>query len=119
LHPLTWDKDEDKDSFYVDNDTILFASDRTGIFNIFKLEIKTGKVTQLTNVVGGAFSPELTKDGNLLYAGFTAYGHQNFGLKKSDFYNQEVEPYKLPSDKAVATNLGTSEDLPPIPATRK
>lgn len=118
LHPLTWDKYEDKDSVYVDNDTILYATDVTGIFNVYKLHIPSGKVTQLTNVVGGAFSPALTKDGNLLYAGFTAYGHQNFGLKKSDFYNKEVEPYKLPGEKAVASNLGTSEDLPPIPQTR-
>lgn len=119
LHPLTWDKNEDKDAVYVDNDTILFSSDRTGIFNVYKLETKSGKVTQLTNVVGGANSPALTKDGNLLYAGFTAYGHQNFALKKADFYNEEAEPYKLPSDSAVATSLATTEDMPPIPTSRK
>lgn len=119
LRPITWDKAEDKDAVFVDEDSILYSTDRTGIFNVYRLDLDTGKVTQITNVIGGAQSPVLTKDGNLLYAGFTAYGHQLFGLKRAEFYNEPSEGYKLPSDAEVARNVADVEELPPVGPTRK
>ena len=34
----------------------------SGIFNIYKLELETGQVAQVTNVVGGAFNPAPAED---------------------------------------------------------
>ncbi|HXV14822.1 MAG TPA: hypothetical protein VEC56_11510 [Candidatus Krumholzibacteria bacterium] len=55
---------------------IVFASDRTGIFNIYATNTETGEVAQLTNVVGGAFMPDLARDGTLAYSQYTAKGYR-------------------------------------------
>jgi len=58
-----------------DGRTILFTSDRSGIFNIYAFDRKTGTVSQLTNVLGGAFTPALSPDGSLLvYASYSSRG---------------------------------------------
>ncbi len=120
LHPLTWDKAEDKDAIYTaDGKGVLFSSDRSGIFNVYRIDLATRAVTQVTNVVGGAFWPAETKGGNLLYTGFNAYGFQNFGLKKPDFFGKSSDPLPVVATADVDRNLKTVEELPPIPEGRK
>ncbi|MEK6572062.1 MAG: DPP IV N-terminal domain-containing protein, partial [Bacteroidota bacterium] len=38
---------------------IIFASDRTGVFNIYSLDLSSKLLEQLTNVLGGAFMPSV------------------------------------------------------------
>lgn len=59
-----------------DGSGIVFASDRTGIFDVYRMEVATGSVEQLTNVEGGAFMPDLAKDGTLVYSQYTAKGYR-------------------------------------------
>jgi Tol biopolymer transport system component len=59
-----------------DGSGVVFASDRTGIFNIYGMNTETGEVDQLTNVVGGAFMPDLALDGTLVYSEYTAKGYR-------------------------------------------
>ncbi len=58
-----------------DGDGVVFASDRTGIFNIYRKD-SSGEFVQLTNVVGGAFMPDLARDGTLVYSEYTAEGYR-------------------------------------------
>lgn len=52
---------------------LYYSSDRTGIFNIYRMNMETWKVEQVTNVIGGAFAPSVHPDGaRLLYTGFHA-----------------------------------------------
>ncbi len=59
-----------------DGKGILFSSDATGIFNIYKLSIETGNMEQLTNVPGGAFSPSISKNGEVVYSLYGADGYE-------------------------------------------
>lgn len=61
--------------------SIYFASDRSGIFNIYQFDVETGKIIQHTNVRGGAFMPCVNKKGQLLYSLFLAEG---FKIAKMD-----------------------------------
>ncbi len=45
-----------------DGKYLYFSSDRTGIFNLFACELETKKLFQITNVLGGAFSPDPSPD---------------------------------------------------------
>jgi hypothetical protein len=63
-----------------DGSGIVFASDRTGIFNVYRLDGASGEVEQLTNVVGGAFMPDLARDGTLVYSEYTAKGYRAMTL---------------------------------------
>ncbi|MFZ1730229.1 MAG: BamA/TamA family outer membrane protein [Bacteroidota bacterium] len=60
-----------------DGTAVLYVSDRTGIFNIYRHELQGNNAdAQLTNVVGGAFMPDINSDGDLVYSSYTANGYK-------------------------------------------
>ena len=65
---------------------VLFASDRTGIPNIFAAGVgpdgvPTGELRQVTNVVTGAFDPEPSADGRTLF--FSAYHNDGWHIERT------------------------------------
>ena len=75
-YELRTDSDERDAAFSADGRKIVFASDRTGIFNIYAMDLETRAVEQLTNVVGGAFMPSQAADGALVFAQFKGTGYR-------------------------------------------
>jgi len=69
---------DERDVNWIDNDKIVFASNRNGIFNLIEKTLSSGAERAITNVVGGAFTPALAKD--TLY--FTQYDKDGFSLYK-------------------------------------
>ncbi len=70
---------DDRDpSWSPDGKWIIFSSDRTGVFNLYKKNIKTGDVVQITNVSGGAFYPEMSHDSKQI--AYVNYDKDNFSL---------------------------------------
>ncbi len=65
-------------SFSADGRWLLFHSDRTGIMNVYAYELATGQLKQVTNVLTGAYSPELSPDGKTL--AYVGYGKDGFDL---------------------------------------
>lgn len=66
-------------TFSRDGRHLYFASDRTGVSNIYAYELGTGQLSQVTNVVNGAYFPELSSDGRtLVYTGYTSRGWDLF-----------------------------------------
>jgi Tol biopolymer transport system component len=57
---------------------LIFSSDKTGIFDIYRYNMKSKEMTQLTNVTGGAFMPAVDSAGNIVYAGYTSAGYKLF-----------------------------------------
>ncbi len=82
LIELAHDRALDGDPVWSPDDAIVyFASDRTGITNIFAHELATGALWQVTDVVGGAFDPSVSPDGTrLAYHGFVGDGYDLFEL---------------------------------------
>ena len=70
------DDDSRHPTFTPDGTKLLFASDRTGIFNIYAMDLKSGEISQLTNVVGGAFMPSADSSGNLVFASYRPTGYK-------------------------------------------
>ncbi|HEY2729470.1 MAG TPA: hypothetical protein VGK52_05970 [Polyangia bacterium] len=114
---LTHDRAMDVDPrFSPDGRTVVFSSDRTGVYNIFAYDLETGRLEQVTNVLGGAFQPAVSPDGRLLvYMGFTSAGYDLFStafdpwswLPAQPFANARPDP---PSDPA---SLADSPDAVP------
>jgi Tol biopolymer transport system component len=64
------DEFDNKDPvFSKDNRYIFFSSDRTGIYNIYKKDLTSGEIIPVTNVRGGAFSPE-PSDSTIAYINY-------------------------------------------------
>ena len=67
LRRVTQDEASDIDPrFSADGRTLLFASDRTGVFNIYAVDLESERLYQVTNVLGGAFSPSMRADGQAI-----------------------------------------------------
>lgn len=76
--------------------SIYFASDRTGIFNIYQFNMATGEIFQLTNVKGGAFMPSVNEKGQLLYSSFHAEGYKIAKMDSLIVVPQEWTIYQSP-----------------------
>jgi hypothetical protein len=59
-----------------DGTEIYYASDETGIFNIYRYERANGSSARMTNVLGGAFMPSVNNSGDIAYAGYYATGYK-------------------------------------------
>jgi hypothetical protein len=69
-------------SFSADGRYLYFHSDRTGIMNLYAMELTTGRIRQVTNVVTGAYTPEPSPDGKTLaYIGYTTAGFDLFAMQ--------------------------------------
>lgn len=56
--------------FSVNDQKIIFSYDKTGIYNIYSYHLKSGRLKQLTNVIGGAFMPTVNGRDQIVYSQF-------------------------------------------------
>ena len=66
---------------------IYFSAEPDGIFNIYSYDPKTEDFLQITNVIAGAMTPQISPDGHMLYTYYTAHGWKLYGLAKDQFMN--------------------------------
>jgi len=63
-------------------DALLFSSEHGGVYNLRRLDLDSGYISQLSNVLGGAFSPsQAVADGPIFHVGYTASGYDLFRLQ--------------------------------------
>ncbi len=74
---LTYHRARDLDpSWNHDGRYILFVSERTGVPNIFAMDVAGRDLFQVTNVLGGAFQPAASPDGKwIAYSGYSSKGY--------------------------------------------
>ena len=69
---------DERDPYWLpDGSGFVFASDQSGVFNIYRAYMENGEVEQLTNVVGGAFAPTVSAEGEVVYS---SYHSNNYDL---------------------------------------
>lgn len=86
---------DERNPDFAPNGDLIYSSDETGIFNIYRYNLLTGEKTRLTNVLGGAFMPTVSGDGTILYAGYTSTGYKIFKITS-------VEQGKVKPDEQYA-----------------
>ncbi len=77
--------------FSRDGNEIIFSSDSSGIFNLYAVDRVSGHIRQLTNVVGGAFTPSVNASGDIAYSAYTSSGF------KLAFLSQGIKPRSTPT----------------------
>jgi Tol biopolymer transport system component len=85
--------DERDPEFLPGGEGIVFASDRTGVFNLYTLDIAGGKARRITDVSGGAFCPSPGPNGTLYYAGYHSRDYSIYKMKSMESI-EEVAPEK-------------------------
>lgn len=88
---LNTEQDERNVSFTKEGE-IVYSSNKTGIFNLYKYDSKTKDSKQLTNVVGGAFMSVVDDKNNVYYAGYTSSGYNMFYISAEE--QAKVDPSK-------------------------
>jgi Tol biopolymer transport system component len=119
---LTEDRAMDVDPrFAPDGHTVVFSSDRTGIYNIFAYDLETGSLAQVTNLLTGAFQPAVSPDGHrLVYMGFRSEGYDLFEAPFDPWSFLPAQPYAnarpdAPTDPAsVADSPDAAPGEPPV-----
>lgn len=109
--------------FSPDGKNLYFVSDRTGVFNLFVTNLESDKTFQITNVLGGVFSPVLSADGkSIAYLGYHARGF--------DIYKLDLDPHLFfstatqrlaspdPSNTDASDPVVNQEDVAYSPFTR-
>jgi hypothetical protein len=91
---LTFDRAIDRGPvFSPDGETLYFSSDRTGIANLYAYRFRDQHFRQVTNVLGGAFQPDISPDGKqLVYVGYTAKGFDLYTLSLAEVSEREAPP---------------------------
>ena len=80
--------------FSEDDQSILYSADYGETYNLYRLELASGNITQLTNVLGGAIKP--AQLGNTIF-------YQNYNA-------QGYSHYQLPADQNLASfNIATRQ----------
>ncbi len=113
LKPIMWDSWEEADPLWAPDGKIYFCADVDGVWNNFSYDPESGEILQLTNVIGGAITPQITPEGNLVYNYYSAHGWKIYGLNKDEFFNRPANHYfETEYDEAVVqASLETVEDL--------
>jgi hypothetical protein len=77
VEELTRDRAKDVEpAFSSDGSHVLFRSDRDGVSNLYALRLADRALLRVTNVMGGAFTPDAHPlDGRLAFAGYTSRGY--------------------------------------------
>lgn len=90
------------------SDKIVYASDRTGVFNLYEISLATKRERRLTNLLGGAFKPDVSPDGKKIL--FANYGTGGFNIalmpypEKSNRNNATIQLREKYFNKAKVTN---------------
>ncbi len=115
LKALTWDPWEELDPRWANDGKIYFSAEPDGIFNIYSIDPETEEVKQITNVIGGAFTPSISKEGNLLYSYYSSFGWKVYGLPAEEFMNADAgHLFRTGSEQdaeLIAESIAYREDL--------
>jgi hypothetical protein len=96
-----------------DGGTLYFCSDRTGISNVYAYDMETKALWQVTNVMGGAYMPDVSPDGReLVYIGYRSKGFDLWlmTLDREEWVEADGSLPGLEPDKAEA-DLSWSGDV--------
>jgi len=106
---LTADRAKDVEPVWTRDGThVVFRSDRDGVSNLYALRIADGALLRVTNVLGGAFTPDVSPDGKTI--AFADYGARGY-----DIHVMELDPSALVAAEPFVDPYPEPEAVPADP----
>ena len=122
-HALMADRAKDVEPAWTPDGTrIVFRSDRDGVSNLYAVGVDGAGMVRLTNVLGGAFTPDVSPDGRTVaFASYAAAGYDVHTMPL-DLSSAPVAPAYVdahPPSRPTAVELaGADQPYRPWPAMR-
>jgi Tol biopolymer transport system component len=93
-----------------DGQYVVFSSNRTGVFEIFLMQLASGELTQLTDGIGNLYAPEISPNGNRVIFTQESGRQQNIWLMRLDGNNpraltdsgSDIDPTWSPNGEQIA-----------------
>ena len=73
---------------------LYYAAAYTGIYNIYRKDLHSGRQELLTNVTGGAVMPAVNQKGQLVYACYDSLGYHIYELDQPEPVNPDLAIYQ-------------------------
>jgi Tol biopolymer transport system component len=109
VRALTSDRAKDVEPAWTPDGThVVFRSDRDGVSNLYAVRVADGALLRVTNVLGGAFTPDVAPDGRQL--AFADYGARGYDLRVADLDLAALAPAEPFQDEYAAV----APDPPPV-----
>jgi Tol biopolymer transport system component len=112
VRPTTEAFSEANPVFSPAGDYLFFDADYTGIVNLYALQLASGRLFQVTNVIGGAMMPDVSPDGKrLAYVSYSSRGYDVAVLDMDTASWKEIGGGSKPpvSDLGEGSKLRVSE----------
>ena len=90
---------------------ILFSSDKTGVYNLYEIDIRSGNMLRLTNTVGGFFAPDISQDRKWIT--LTSYEKNGFNPALMRYPNREGKEISKIRPSRIDINYFEREEEPP------
>jgi len=98
--------------YSADGSSIVFSSDRTGIYNIYQYHLYYQNISQLTRVKSGAFRPSMSSEnGSLFYMNYSNNGTDVFVLNDIESFDTDttLELHKIIEEGNEPRDISLSE----------
>jgi hypothetical protein len=117
---LTKQADARDPFFSPDGSELYFSWDRTGIFNVYARSLTSDSCRQITNVLGGAFLPDVDSAGRVVYAEYQSSGYKLALLSDSAVFQKGFTAGQPVSNRfADSLNAAQTMSHPILPDTVK
>ncbi len=92
---------------------IIYSTDSTGVYNLFAWSLQENRATQLTNIISGLFSPDISADGKtLVVSKYTSSGFRVALIRNPDSLGSIIDTSTPPSGRyPVDQELGKPASL--------
>lgn len=94
---LAGESDDRNPLFSRDGKYLYFVSDRSGIFNIYRMDVVSNEIEQISNVLGGTFTPSVDTSGNVTFSSYTSTGFKINYLSDTLRQNLQTAHYLEPT----------------------
>lgn len=120
ITPITQTQWTENTPYFQDAEHLLFSADYTGVYQIYQLNLTTGKLIQQSNEAGGAFHPAYSFELGLVYQSYQRQNYQIKQIAEPKAYRQQhiselISEKNMPSAKVVPTEKSAPIDYSPLP----
>ncbi len=90
---IATDEWDERDIVSVGENGYLYSTDKSGIYNLYRIDPGSEKQGYITNVIGGAFMPDVNRDGQIVYSLYENGGYKIALLDSLQFVDEGVVGY--------------------------